>query len=64
MNYSSRSNSPSPPRSSGADSAYFRVHHFARQLASPFPLLVTFGVQTGNIEIGSGIIDMSYDNSL
>ncbi len=23
----------------GADGAYFRVHHFARQLASPFPLL-------------------------
>src|SRR4051794_5026495 len=23
----------------GMDGAYFRVHHFARQLASPFPLL-------------------------
>src|SRR5690606_41719589 len=23
----------------GADGAYFRVHHFARQLGSPFPLL-------------------------
>ena len=23
----------------GADGAYFRVHHFAQQLASPFPLL-------------------------
>ncbi len=23
----------------GADGAYYRVHHFARQLASPFPLL-------------------------
>ena len=25
----------------GADGAYFRVHHFARQLASPFPLDLT-----------------------
>ena len=23
----------------GADGAYFRVHHFARQLSAPFPLL-------------------------
>jgi len=23
----------------GADGAYYRVHHFARQLGSPFPLL-------------------------
>ena len=23
----------------GADGAYFRVHHFARRLGSPFPLL-------------------------
>ncbi len=27
----------------GADGAYFRVHHFARQLASPFPLLAAVG---------------------
>jgi len=28
----------------GADGAYFRVHHFARQLGSPFPLLASVGV--------------------
>ena len=30
----------------GADGAYFRVHHFARQLASPFPLLAAIGAKT------------------
>ena len=30
----------------GADGAYFRVHHFARQLGSPFPLLAACGART------------------
>ena len=38
----------------GVDGAYFRVHHFARQLASPFPLLAAVGARTKRIEIGSG----------
>jgi alkanesulfonate monooxygenase SsuD/methylene tetrahydromethanopterin reductase-like flavin-dependent oxidoreductase (luciferase family) len=46
----------------GADGAYFRVHHFARQLASPFPLLTAVGVKTKRIEIGTGVIDMRYEN--
>ena len=46
----------------GADGAYFRVHHFARQLASPFPLLAAVGSRTGRIEIGTGVIDMRYEN--
>ncbi|WP_026918849.1 LLM class flavin-dependent oxidoreductase [Gordonia shandongensis] len=48
----------------GADSAYFRVHHFARQLASPFPLLAAAGAKTSRIEIGTGVIDMRYENPL
>ena len=48
----------------GADGAYFRVHHFARQLASPFPLLAAIGAKTRKIEIGTGVIDMRYDNPL
>ncbi len=48
----------------GADGAYFRVHHFARQLASPFPLLAAIGVKTRKIEIGTGVIDMRYENPL
>jgi alkanesulfonate monooxygenase SsuD/methylene tetrahydromethanopterin reductase-like flavin-dependent oxidoreductase (luciferase family) len=46
----------------GADGAYFRVHHFARQLASPFPLLAAVGARTSTIEIGTGVIDMRYEN--
>ncbi len=42
--------------------AYFRVHHFARQLASPFPLLAAVGARTRTIEIGTGVIDMRYEN--
>src|SRR5918998_290041 len=48
----------------GADGAYFRVHHFARQLASPFPLLAAVGAKTSRIEIGSAVIDMRYENPL
>ncbi|POP47652.1 LLM class flavin-dependent oxidoreductase [Superficieibacter electus] len=48
----------------GADGAYFRVHHFARQLASPFPLLAAIGAKTQRIEIGTGVIDMRYENPL
>ncbi|KHN54652.1 LLM class flavin-dependent oxidoreductase [Pectobacterium fontis] len=48
----------------GADGAYFRVHHFARQLGSPFPLLAAIGAKTKSIEIGTGVIDMRYENPL
>jgi alkanesulfonate monooxygenase SsuD/methylene tetrahydromethanopterin reductase-like flavin-dependent oxidoreductase (luciferase family) len=48
----------------GLDGAYFRVHHFARQLASPFPLLAAIGARTKRIEIGTGVIDMRYENPL
>ncbi|MDV8053656.1 MULTISPECIES: LLM class flavin-dependent oxidoreductase [unclassified Rhodococcus (in: high G+C Gram-positive bacteria)] len=46
----------------GADGAYYRVHHFANQLASPFPLLAAVGAKTSTIEIGTGVIDMRYEN--
>ncbi|MGK2875095.1 MAG: LLM class flavin-dependent oxidoreductase [Nocardioides sp.] len=48
----------------GGDGAYFRVHHFARQHASPFPLLAAVGARTSRIEIGTGVIDMRYENPL
>ncbi|MBO9658974.1 MAG: LLM class flavin-dependent oxidoreductase [Chitinophagaceae bacterium] len=48
----------------GIDGAYFRVHHFAKQLASPFPLLSAIGAKTSKIEIGTGVIDMRYENPL
>jgi alkanesulfonate monooxygenase SsuD/methylene tetrahydromethanopterin reductase-like flavin-dependent oxidoreductase (luciferase family) len=46
----------------GADGAYFRVHHFARQLASPFPLLAAVGARTSRIEMGTAVVDMRYEN--
>lgn len=48
----------------GVDGAFVRVHHFARQLASPFPLLAAIGARTSRIEIGTGVIDMRYENPL
>src|ERR1700761_3313216 len=48
----------------GLDGAYFRVHHFARQLGSPFPLLAACGARTKKIEIGTAVIDMRYENPM
>ena len=48
----------------GVDGAYVRVHHFARQLASPFPLLAAMAARTSTIELGTGVIDMRYENPL
>lgn len=48
----------------GIDGAFYRVHHFARQLASPFPMLAAIGARTSRIEIGTGVIDMRYENPL
>ena len=48
----------------GIDGAFVRVHHFQRQLASPFPLLAAIGTATRRIEIGTGVIDMRYENPL
>src|ERR1700712_2157469 len=47
----------------GIDGAFVRVHHFARQLASPFPLLAAMGARTSRIELGTAVIDMRYENS-
>jgi alkanesulfonate monooxygenase SsuD/methylene tetrahydromethanopterin reductase-like flavin-dependent oxidoreductase (luciferase family) len=48
----------------GADGAFFRVHHFARQLGSPFPLLAAIAARTSRIEIGTAVIDMRYENPM
>lgn len=48
----------------GLDGAYFRVHHFAEQQASPFPLLAAIAARTSRIEMGTGVIDMRYENPL
>src|SRR4051794_2503509 len=48
----------------GANGAYYRVHHFAQQLGSPFPLLAAAGAKTSTIELGTAVIDMRYENPL
>ena len=48
----------------GVDGAYFRVHHFARQHASPWPLLAAAAARTTTIELGTAVIDMRYENPL
>src|SRR6202020_3282800 len=48
----------------GMDGAYVRVHHFARQLGSPFALLAAMGARTSRIEIGTAVIDMRYENPM
>lgn len=46
----------------GIDGAWFRVHHFADQIGSPFPLMAAIGAKTSKIEVGTGLIDMRYEN--
>lgn len=48
----------------GVNGAYFRVHHFATQQAAPFPLLSAIAASTKNIEVGTGVIDLRYENPL
>ncbi|MHA7263419.1 LLM class flavin-dependent oxidoreductase [Arthrobacter sp. TMN-37] len=48
----------------GVDGAFMRVHHFVPQFASPFPLLAAMAARTSRIELGTGIIDMRYENPL
>lgn len=48
----------------GVNGAYVRVHHFARQAAAPIPLLTAMAMRTKRIEVGTGVIDMRYENPL
>lgn len=48
----------------GVNGAYWRVHHYARQAAAPIPLLSAAGARTKRIEVGTGVIDMRYENPL
>jgi alkanesulfonate monooxygenase SsuD/methylene tetrahydromethanopterin reductase-like flavin-dependent oxidoreductase (luciferase family) len=48
----------------GIDNASVRVHHYAKQLSSPFPLLAAMAARTSRIELGTGVIDMRYENPL
>lgn len=46
----------------GIDGAWFRVHHFADQIGTPYPLMAAIAAKTSKIEIGTGLVDMRYEN--
>ncbi|MFS0866677.1 LLM class flavin-dependent oxidoreductase [Microbacterium sp. 179-B 1A2 NHS] len=48
----------------GVNGISFRVHHFARQQSAPMPLLAAIAATTERIEMGTGVIDMRYENPL
>ncbi|WP_062313184.1 LLM class flavin-dependent oxidoreductase [Demequina rhizosphaerae] len=48
----------------GIDGAWMRVHHFEQNTSSPFPLLAAMGARTSRIELGTGVINMRYENPL
>lgn len=48
----------------GVNGAFFRVHHYAPQAAAPMPLLSAIAARTKAIEVGTGVIDMRYENPL
>ena len=49
---------------SGFDGAWIRVHHFDRSLSAPFPLLAAMAATTSTLEVGTGVIDLRYENPL
>lgn len=46
----------------GVDGAWFRVHHFADQIGTPYPLMAAIAAKTSKIEIGTGLVDLRYEN--
>ena len=48
----------------GVNGIAVRVHHFARQQTAPMPVLAAMAATTKRIEVGTGVIDMRYENPL
>ena len=48
----------------GLDGAWIRIHHFQRMFSSPFPILAAMAARTERISLGTGVIDLRYENPL
>jgi len=48
----------------GMDGAWIRIHHFDQNMSSPFPMLAAMGARTSRVELGTGVINMRYENPL
>jgi len=48
----------------GFDGAWVRVHHFDQSLAAPFPLLAAMAARTTTLDVGTGVVDLRYENPL
>ena len=48
----------------GLDGAWVRVHHFDQSLATPYPLLAAMAARTSTLELGTGVIDLRYEQPL
>lgn len=48
----------------GLDGAFVRVHHFEQTMNSPFPLLTAMATATTNLNVGTGVVDLRYENPL
>ena len=50
--------------SAGMDGAWLRVHHFDMNHAAPFPLLAAMAARTTTLDVGTGVVDLRYENPL
>ncbi len=48
----------------GMDGAWLRVHHFEESHTAPFPLLSAMAARTSTIDVGTGVVDLRYENPL
>ncbi|MDO5634760.1 MAG: LLM class flavin-dependent oxidoreductase [Micrococcus sp.] len=48
----------------GLDGAWIRIHHFQQMFSSAFPLLAAMAARTERIHLGTGVIDLRYENPL
>jgi alkanesulfonate monooxygenase SsuD/methylene tetrahydromethanopterin reductase-like flavin-dependent oxidoreductase (luciferase family) len=48
----------------GFDGAWVRVHHFDQSLATPYPLLAAMAARTTALELGTGVVDLRYEQPI